>query len=148
MGPALGVMGRIVQVSGIFAGLVILIVLIRKGLLSGRTVEEHVTWDCGYARPTARMQYTSSSFAQFLVFLFRMFLRSKNYKNPPEGLFPSSGSFHTETPDAGRTYLFGPVFDFIERVTLRLRWLQQGRVQLYVLYIALTLWILLVWKLR
>jgi hypothetical protein len=30
----------------------------------------------------------------------------------------------------------------------RLRWLQQGRVQLYVLYIAVTLLFLLLWKLR
>jgi hypothetical protein len=29
----------------------------------------------------------------------------------------------------------------------RLRWLQHGRVQLYILYIAVTLLVLLVWKL-
>jgi hypothetical protein len=32
-------------------------------------------------------------------------------------------------------------------VLARMRWLQQGRIQLYVLYIALTLLVLLVWKL-
>src|SRR5207248_1840506 len=34
-----------------------------------------LTWDCGYATPTARMQYTSSSFAQMLVGIFAFALR-------------------------------------------------------------------------
>ena len=29
----------------------------------------------------------------------------------------------------------------------KLRWLQEGRIQLYVLYIALTILVLLIWKL-
>ena len=40
-----------------------------------------------------------------------------------------------------------PVFAGLERTLAPLRWLQQGRVQLYVLYIAFTLLVLLVWKL-
>ena len=30
-------------------------------------VTEALTWDCGYAAPTARMQYSASSFADLLV---------------------------------------------------------------------------------
>jgi len=36
-----------------------------------------VTWDCGYAAPSARMQYTSSSFAESLVGLFAWALRPR-----------------------------------------------------------------------
>ena len=43
--------------------------------------------------------------------------------------------------------LYAPVFTGIGRGLSALRWLQHGRVQLYVLYIALTLLVLLVWKL-
>ena len=50
--------------------------IIRWQLLAGR-VTQTVTWDCGYARPTARMQYTASSFAQPLTGLFRTFLRTR-----------------------------------------------------------------------
>jgi hypothetical protein len=35
----------------------------------------------------------------------------------------------------------------VARLFGRMRWLQQGRLRLYVLYIALTLLALLVWKL-
>jgi hypothetical protein len=44
-------------------------------------------------------------------------------------------------------YLFLPLFAKIRRGLEGLRWLQQGRVQLYLLYIFITLVVLLVWKL-
>ena len=37
---------------------------IRRRLPRGREESLTGTWDCGYARPTARMQYTATSFAQ------------------------------------------------------------------------------------
>src|SRR5262249_41224161 len=39
------------------------------------------TWACGYAATTARMQYTSSSFAQMLIWLFAWALHP-HVKNP------------------------------------------------------------------
>ena len=46
-----------------------------------------------------------------------------------------------------REYLFRPVFAAIAWAASKLRWFQHGRIQLYVLYIALTILVLLVWKL-
>ncbi len=43
---------------------------------------------------------------------------------------------------------FEPLFRGIERLFLRLHWLQQGRVQIYILYVAVTLLALLIWNLR
>ena len=42
---------------------------------------------------------------------------------------------------------YRPLFLGIAWAASKLRWLQQGRIQLYVLYIALTILVLLVWKL-
>ena len=119
----------------------------RKKLLSGRNVAQSPTWDCGYIAPTARMQYTASSFASPLVILFRMFLRPKTRLHAPQGLFPTQASFHSETPDVFRDYLYRPVFFGVVWAASKLRWLQHGRIQLYVLYIALTILVLLIWKL-
>src|SRR5262249_6624660 len=44
--------------------------ILLRGLLRGRVAEPTGTWDCGYAAPSPRMQYTASSFAQMLVGLF------------------------------------------------------------------------------
>ena len=105
------------------------------------------TWDCGYGQPGPRMQYTASSFAQPLTDLFRPLLGTRPTASLPQGLFPRAASFSTDTPDLYRERLYRPIFGGIARTLSAFRWLQHGRVQLYVLYIGLTLLVLLVWKL-
>jgi hydrogenase-4 component B len=93
------------------------------------------------------MQYTASSFAQPLMKLFAPLLHTRRTLAAPEGYFPRAASLTTTTPDAARIALYEPAFSGVGWVLARLRWLQHGRIQLYVLYIALTLLVLLVWKL-
>ncbi len=119
----------------------------RRRLLSGQRVDRGPTWDCGYVAPTARMQYTASSFASPLLLLFRILLRPHIAIRPPLGLFPEQASFESHTPDVFYDYLFRPIFAAIVWTASKLRWFQNGRLQLYVLYIALTILVLLVWKL-
>jgi len=133
--------------SWVLLGIVGILFYVRKKLLSGRHVTQATTWDCGYAAPTARMQYTASSFASPLLILFRMFLRPRTRLHAPQGLFPRQASFHSETPDVFRDYLYRPIFLGVAWMASKLRWLQHGRIQLYVLYIALTILVLLIWKL-
>ena len=121
--------------------------LLRKRLLAGREVGQAGTWDCGYAAPTARMQYTASSFAQPLTDIFRLFLRTHRTGRQVEGPFPRDAQLETHTPDIFHDGFFRPAFRGVGWLMERLRWLQHGRLQLYVLYIVLTLLVLLVWKL-
>jgi hypothetical protein len=94
------------------------------------------------------MQYTASSFAQPLTFLFRALLQSRAAVSAPAGLFPRDARVATHTPDPFRERLFRPAFGAVAAALDRLRVLQHGRTQLYVLSIVLTLIALLVWKLR
>jgi hydrogenase-4 component B len=137
----------IATIGAAFLALVIIIALLRRTLLANRKVEESVTWGCGYDLPTARMQYTASSFAQPLTDSFKALLGTRKNVSAPSGYFPSDAALKTETPDMFSEKIYGPVFTRIGTGLSRLRWLQQGNVQLYVLYIALTLLALLVWKL-
>ena len=123
-------------------------ILVRRQLLRKRIVGEAVTWDCGYLQPSPRMQYSASSFAQPLMNLFRNVLQTRERVASPEGPFPASASLETDTPDPFMERLFRPVFEGAGAIIARLRWLQQCRLQLYVLYIVITLLGLLVWKLR
>ncbi len=137
-------------ISFAFGGFFLLVgvlALLRMRLLARRPVTESGTWDCGYAAPTARMQYTASSFAQPLVDMFHTVLRTRRAAHAPEGLFPQAGAFSTETLDTCREGLYRPLFTGIERGLGVLRRLQHGNLHLYVLYIALTLLALLIWKL-
>lgn len=130
-----------------FIVMLIALAALRSRLLSSRTVAQAGTWDCGYANPSARMQYTSSSFSQPLTYIFKLFLRTRHSISAPTGFFPCSAALTTQTPDTFTERLYLPLFRAVEARLLKYRWLQQGRVQVYVLYIALTLLVLLVWKL-
>jgi formate hydrogenlyase subunit 3/multisubunit Na+/H+ antiporter MnhD subunit len=145
MGHSVGTIGAgaLLLVAGIC-----LAALVRRRLFRGRAVETTVTWDCGYARPTARMQYTASSFAQPLTSLFRLILRTETHARPLAGVFPREAALVTETPDAFREAFFRPAFAAIGRTLERFRLLQHGRIQLYVLYVVITLIALIAWKLR
>lgn len=134
-------------VSILFILLLALLILLRSLLLYGRKVETAVTWDCGYARPTTRMQYTGTSFSQILVEFYSFFLRFRQKLSSPKGLFPEPGSFSMETPDLFQEKVFSPLFIKTGNLLCLLHTLQHGRVHLYVLYIILALIVLLLWKL-
>jgi hydrogenase-4 component B len=136
--------------AGAFAILALtgLIALLRRRLLSGRGIKETGTWDCGYAEPTARMQYTASSFAQPIVDFFNVFQSGRKRLKPPRGYFPATASFRTETLDTSQEKVYRPIFEAVEYFLSKLRVMQHGRIQLYVLYIVLTLIFLFIWKLR
>ena len=133
------------------AGSVLLIAAIwglaalRRRMLAARSVRESVTWDCGYAAPAARMQYTATGYAQPLTRGAQALLRPDIERLAPRGVFPVSASFRSAPADLARKRLFGPLFAGVAEGLGRLRWLQQGRVHLYVLYIVAVLMVLLAW---
>lgn len=104
------------------------------------------TWGCGYLAPNTRMQYTSSSFAQMLVSLFGWVLRPRTHRPGTLPLFPHKTDFHSEVPDAVLDEAVLPSFHFVARMFSRLRILQQGNIQIYLLYIFLALVALLLWR--
>jgi hypothetical protein len=103
------------------------------------------TWDCGYARPTGRIQYTGSSFGQTLVTLFSFVLWPKVSGPAIRGAFPSAVRFVCLVPDTVLDRLILPLFHFAGRHLPSLRILQQGQTYLYVLYILIVVIMLLIW---
>ncbi len=122
-----------------------LVLLILKLLPRARGATRPVTWDCGYARPTPRMQITGSSFGQSLVALGTFLLWPKSHPPALRVLFPRAAYFKSLVPDTILDRLVLPVFRFAGGQLPRLRILQQGQTHLYVLYILVILFILLVW---
>jgi hydrogenase-4 component B len=102
------------------------------------------TWGCGYALPGPRMQYTASSFADFLVGLFHFGLRTERRGGEVTDVFPAPGHFHSNTPDSVLDRLLYPGCRGVARgfTWLRAR-VQNGLVAVYLLYVAMTLFVLL-----
>ncbi len=132
--------------AGCLLGLILILAWLRKALLHGGEIGSAVTWDCGYARPSATMQYTASSFAQPLVTLFGFLLRVKRKAAPVEGLFPQKTAFSTHSEDPAHQEMYRPLFLWLERTANRLKVIQHGRLNLYLLNVVLTLLALLLWE--
>jgi formate hydrogenlyase subunit 3/multisubunit Na+/H+ antiporter MnhD subunit len=144
---ATGPMSMVILASTLLLGAAAGLAILRRFLLAGRPVDQVVTWDCGYARPTARMQYTSSSYAQPATAFFGPLLRPRRITAPPAGLFPGAASFSSETPDLCTEVVYRPALVAVSASAGRLRWLQHGRIHIYVMYIGITLLVLLLWYL-
>lgn len=113
--------------------------LIRR---SRRAVREVPTWGCGFARPAPRAQYTASSFADGLVSQFDPGQRLE--QGVVAGHFPRPAALASHLPDPVLDRLILPVWNVLSRVLVRLRaLLQNGLTTSYLLYVALTLFVLL-----
>ena len=135
------------------AGLILLgalsaVTLALRWVIRHRPVVAAVTWGCGYSAPTARMQYTSSSFAQMLVSYFAWALAPRVRKPQVQGLaiFPGKTGFHSETPDAVLDRVVLPASTLTAWLLTGLRVFQRGSIQAYILYIIIALVVLLLWR--
>ncbi len=119
--------------AGVFA-------LIRIACLKGQEIGETVTWDCGYARPKASMQYTSSSFAQPLKDVFNGIVLTLYKKTLPHKiLFPPASYYYSRAGDIFRENFYQLVFKGTRDLFLKLRLVQGGGVHAYILYIVVAL---------
>ncbi len=105
-----------------------------------------VTWDCGYAAPSVRMQYTSSSFAQWLVGLFGWALRPRVHGPTIDRLFPPDTHFESHVDDVVLERVVDPTTRGFVWLFGLSRYLQQGSLQAYFLYILVIVVGLLVWR--
>ena len=128
---------------GILAGLAASALLVHA---CTRGAPRAVTWDCGYAGGGARIQYTASSFAQILVGLFGWALRPHGHAPKLREAFPPRARFQSHVPELVLDGVLLPACRLLSRGFERLRFLQRGRVQIYLLYVLLTLLVLMLWR--
>jgi hydrogenase-4 component B len=102
-----------------------------------------LTWDCAYAAPTARMQYTAGSFAAIITDWFSWILKSRRHQDTPgehpDKAFPSFASFEERTPEVVLERVVWPMGALVIQCSAATRRLQHGRVQAYLFYIVVGL---------
>jgi hydrogenase-4 component B len=103
----------------------------------GRSLSRALTWDCGYAVPTPRMQYTGGSFAGIITEWFAWILCPVRHEHRVEETFPATASFEEHTPETVLERVIQPVSDVVLRVSSMARRLQHGRLQAYLLYLVI-----------
>lgn len=112
----------------------------RGGALPG------VTWDCGYAAPSARMQYTASSFAEMLGGLFAWVQRPRIRQPVGAAVFARRELFKSHVSDLMLDIILKPAFRMGARAMSKFRFIQAGNIHAYLFYIVMFLIALLLWK--
>jgi hydrogenase-4 component B len=102
---------------------------------SANGLQRGPTWDCGYATPTARMQYTSASFAGIVSGWFRWVLQPERKLRRPRGDFPTEAIRLERVPETVLERILAPVGDIIMQASHTVLRLQHGRLQFYILYV-------------
>jgi hydrogenase-4 component B len=122
-----------IAVSAVAAAAIGLTLLLARAARGRRTA---VTWDCGYARPTARMQYTGSSFASTLVGIFGFVLRPREHAPAIRGAMPPSAAYHGQVDDVVLQRWVRPAVRWCADRCSAIRNRQSPRIQAYLLAVA------------
>ena len=126
------VVGSLLPLSALAAaalGLGALIWAGRHMALAGRSRAVSPTWGCAYARASARMQYTASSYARALLVTFGPASGIREVRTPT--------SFHTHPIELVLDLLGRPLWSRVVLAAGRLRPLQAGSMRWYLLYVIL-----------
>ena len=121
--------------------------LFRKSLLHRREVARGPTWGCGFSAPTARMQYTGSSYPVPLTRVLAAALATREEAHPPVGYWPDKAAYESRTTDPALERWLPALTAKVEGWISVPRRLQYGRLQLYLLYVSAFLVMTLLWKL-
>ncbi|HYL62514.1 MAG TPA: hydrogenase 4 subunit B, partial [Candidatus Methylomirabilis sp.] len=123
----------------------IAVIVLGAGALAGafkRRERLTRTWACGLPGLSSRMQYTSTVFSKPIRFVFnRVYRPDRKVEALPadQPYFPVSISYRSVRTTSYERTLYRPFVEMIVSLAYRLRRLQTGNIQVYLLYIFLAL---------
>ncbi|MBF0312603.1 MAG: hydrogenase [Oligoflexia bacterium] len=135
------VLGNLVHFFAFFLLLLTFMILLRLFLHSKRKTDIALTWDCGHHEPTAKMQYTASSFAVSTIDFFKFLLPSKrklSIKKSPLHR-PIRAHYHFHTYDIADSLLLRPFYLGVILPLKKGLSFQHGKISGYILYMFLCL---------
>jgi hydrogenase-4 component B len=119
---------------------ILVITLLPLAVRRGKRVT--ATWGCGFPTLTSRMQYTATTSSKPLRMVFaRVYKPDRRIEMVPadQPYFPASVSYHSVRTTSFEKSFYRPIVERVVGLAHRLRLLQTGNIQVYLLYIFLTL---------
>lgn len=107
-----------------------------------RRVRRCDAWDCGFAPPTARMQYTATAFSQPIRRVFGLLFHIDEGVSPQEGGAPR---YRLQVADRAWYIFYVPVAQAVGRAARQVVRLQSGSIRVYLGWVLATLLLLLWW---
>ncbi|MBI2927050.1 MAG: hydrogenase 4 subunit B [Verrucomicrobia bacterium] len=108
------------------------------------------TWDCGLRGLTPHMEYTATGFSKPIRMVFKALFRprrevQREYDFSP--YFAQTIRFESHVEEVFQTRIYRPLNRLVLQVSRRMRALQAGSIQAYLIYIFITLLLLLLFAL-
>jgi hydrogenase-4 component B len=127
---------RISLYSLLLVGIVAATWLLRALLLKNKSLKRGATWGCGYVATNQRQQYTGKSFSKPLSKIFNVLvIEKKQFEELKQGeIFPARKSYGSHYQDLFEKKLIFPVADWMVNSANYFSFIQNGRIQSYVLY--------------
>lgn len=149
--PAAEELSQVVAPFGQWNLLLITCIAILGGLLvmmrRRRPQIQTTTWGCGYRFPSARMSYTGGSYAEFTArHLLPKVMHPAVNGTKVNGMFPVATTLVQTSNDPILMRVLLPLFVSLADRCQRLRWLQQGKMPIYLVYIFIASAVLMAWS--
>jgi NADH:ubiquinone oxidoreductase subunit 5 (subunit L)/multisubunit Na+/H+ antiporter MnhA subunit len=140
-------LGQIGRWGILLCATLILLGLLLAYLRRQRPTATATTWGCGFPRPTAQMAYKAEGYSEFAHnHLLPQALRPEVGRKRLRTLFPATAVFFQHSHEALLQRCFQPLFSYLAERCVRLYWLQQGKLHLYLLYIFTCCTLLMLWS--
>ncbi len=133
------------SLAGLFLAGAIAAALLLVRLVRRCGAPRPITWSCGYALPSPRMQYTAASFAQMLTGLFRSVFAQRRHEPQIQSILAEPARFEVLHDEPMLDRLIMPAAWFVRRQFHRARPLQKGLTHQYLIYVVITVVVLLAW---
>ncbi|MFH1153990.1 MAG: proton-conducting transporter membrane subunit [Pseudomonadota bacterium] len=121
-----------------------IVVGIRSFYYKNKIITRSGTWGCGFTQPTAKMQYTGTSYAASIVDFFRPAAPATLDHPAITGRFPAKTHFQSKVNDIAELHMEAVIVRPVMGLFDRLRWIQHGDIHLYIGYILLAIVLLLI----
>ena len=123
--------------SWLFFGLILFILAVmglRKYMSRKKIIEIGTTWGCGYSNTNSKLQYTASSYVRSYSKLAKPLLDIEKKEVEIDEVFPSQKHYKTEPYDKIERIFIDIPLKLINKITDPFVFLQNGRLQTYILY--------------
>jgi len=124
-------------INWLFVGLIgfVLAVLgLRKYINRKKIIETGPTWGCGYSNANSKLQYTANSFVRSYSKLAKPLLDIEKKEVEIDEVFPSEKHYETDPYDKIERIFIDIPLKLINKITDPFLFLQNGRLQTYILY--------------
>jgi len=128
----------------LFVSVILLVIFVIKYVINRKQrIKIGETWDCG-TDLTSRMEITATGFARSLVIIFKGILKPSiqheiEYDDSESRYLPKSRTVVLKMHDLYQYYFYQPLQKILTGLSMRIKNIQSGNVNAYILYIFIAL---------